>query len=164
MLNYWWRWRWVVVTSSLTSTTITATTINEVSSTKLSPSTDGGGGSGIFVTNLPAKELCMYIILRWDTAIKNCNCHCGGWRHISSSTTTTIWLPRLICCYLELLMTVAAVVVYTIIINLPVAEELCMYIILRWDAAICNKELQLMRGSTFNCHCGCPGGGHQYYV
>jgi len=86
----------------------------------------------IIVTNLPAaEELCMYIILRWDTAIKNCNC-CGGRRHISSSTTT-IWLPRLICCYLEQLMTVAAVV-YTIIINFPVAKELCRYIILQWDA------------------------------
>ena len=47
--------------------------------------------------------------------------------------------------------------------QLAVAEELCRYIILRWDAAICNKELQLMRGSTINCPAA-AGGGHQYYV
>jgi len=139
-----------------------AATINEVSSTKSLPANDSGVRWWYYHHYQLAScwRVCMYIILKWDTAIKNCNCFCGGRRHISSSTTTTIsstttttiWLLRLICCYLELLMTVA-VVVYTIIINLPVAEELCRYIILRWDAAICNKELQLMRGSI-NCHRG----------
>ena len=153
MSNYWWRWWWVAGASSLT-TTIMAATINEVSSTKSLPSNDGGGGGGGIYHRYQLascwRVMYIYIILlRWDTAIKNCNCHCGGRRYISSSTTTTIsssltttiWLPRLICCYLELLMTAAAVV-YTMIINLPVAEELCRYIILRWDTAICNKELQ----------------------
>ena len=143
MSNYWWRWRWVAVASSLTTTIIPPQLMKFHLLNRCQLMTAAAVVVYIIVTNLPAaEELCMYIILRWDTAIKNCNCHCGGRRHIlSSSSTTTIWLPRLICCYLELLMTVAAVI-YTMIINLPVAEELCRYIILRWDTAICNKELQ----------------------
>ena len=150
MSNYWWRWWWVAVASSLT-TTIMAAASNEVSSTKSLPTNDGGGGGGIIYHRYQLAS-CWRVMYVYYIEVRYCNKELQLLRrpaaHIiinnnnnSSSLTTTIWLPRLICCYLELLMTVAAVI-YTMIINLPVAEELCRYIILRWDTAICNKELQ----------------------
>ena len=128
MSNYWWRWRWVAVASSLT-TTIMAATINEVSSTKSLPANDGGGGSGIYHRYQLAS--CWRVMYVYYIEVRYCNkelqLSLRRPAHISSSSssTTTIWLPRLICCYLELLMTAAAVV-YTIIINY------CRWVLQQW--------------------------------
>ena len=119
-------------------------TINEVSSTKSLPANDGGGGSGIYHRYQLAS--CWRVMYVYYIEVRYCNKELQLSLRRPAAHIIIIINNNNMAAAINLLLSRTiddgGAVVYTIIINLPVAEELCRYIILRWDTAICNKELQ----------------------
>ena len=156
--NYWWRWRWVAVTSSLT-TTIMAATINEVSSTKSLPANDRYYHRYQFAS-------CWRVMYVYYIKVRYCNKELQlllrrPAAHIIINNNNNIIINNnMAAAAINLLLSRTiddggGGGIYHHYQLATCSKELCRYIILRWDAAICNKESQLMRGSTINCHCGC---------